>query len=413
MNFISRLYHNTHRLFTRFLFLPVFRNIYLPHKVKKIRKKDKIRFLFVLQILPQWKTEQLYVAMLHHPRFEPILGIIPCLEYPGEEQNVINYCKEKGYDYILLSGDKTLTSQIDVDFVTHQQPYKKQFHPKHYVTKNLKIPCVVIPYAMNSIVVERLIGLSLYLFCWKQYFENESSCNERKPQHLLKGKNYAVTGLPMMDELILPKENYPSPWPEDGRKRIIYAPHHTIADLHSTWIAYSTFLENGEFLQQMRDKYKEEVYFVFKPHPMLYKKLCQVWGKEKTDEYYQSWENAENSHIESGKYMGLFKHSHAMIHDCGSFTVEYLYTHNPVMYLLNDNHHEETLSQYVKEAFNLHYKGHTHEEIEQFILDVIQGKDPLKNEREIFYNESLLPPHGKTACENIINSILGIEEYSH
>ena len=46
-------------------------------------------------------------------------------------------------------------------------------------------------------------------------------------------------------------------------------------------------------------------------------------------------------------------------------------------------------------------------DIYSFILDVINGIDPLKEEKEKFYNDSLTPPNGKTACENIINSILG------
>ena len=41
-------------------------------KMISIRKKDRIRFLFILQELSQWKTESLYKAMLDHPRFEPI-----------------------------------------------------------------------------------------------------------------------------------------------------------------------------------------------------------------------------------------------------------------------------------------------------------------------------------------------------
>lgn len=394
-----------------YIFIPLYQNIYLPQKVKKIRRKEKIRFLFVLQILPQWKTEQLYISMLCHPRFEPILGIIPCIENPGEEQKVIEYCKKKGYSYVMLSGDKKLTEQIKADFVTHQKPYQKQFYPLHYVTRNLNIPCVVIPYAMNSIITNKLIRMRLYSYCWKQYFENESCCNERKSSHQLKGRNYAVTGLPVMDELTQPKETYPSPWPDDGRKRIIYAPHHTIGDLHLSWINLSTFLENGEFMQKMRDKYSDKVYFVFKPHPLLHQKLCAVWGEQKTEEYYNSWRQAENSHIELGPYMGLFKHSDAMIHDCGSFTVEYLYTGNPVMYLVKDEHTDDTKSAYVKEAYNLHYKGRTHEEIERFIIDVIDGNDPLKERRQQYYQTTLMPPHGKTACENIINSLLGVAEY--
>lgn len=412
MKIINKIKNRLRLIYTYKIYFPLFHRVYLPFIIKKIRKKEKIRFLFVLQILSQWKTEQLYLAMLKHPRFEPIIGIIPCISFPGEELNVIKYCKNKGYDYIKLDPHKTLIQQVNPDIVTHQQPYTGEIYPQHYVTKNLKVPCVVIPYGMNSILEKWMICLPLYRYCWKQYFENDSCCEERRPIHDLKGLNYEVTGLPFMDELNIPKEHFLSPWPNNNLKRIIYAPHHTISNLHAKGLAFSTFLENGEFMLEMMKKYKHNVYFVFKPHPTLYKKLCTVWGKEKTDEYYAKWANSENSKIELGEYLGLFKYSDAMIHDCCSFTVEYMYTHKPVMYLINNEHHADNLNDYMVEAFNLHYKGRTHKDIENFIVNVINGIDPMKEERLKYYKEKLLPPYGKSACENIINSILGIEEYA-
>ena len=162
---------------------------------------------------------------------------------------------------------------------------------------------------------------------------------------------------------------------------------------------------------EMRDKYRDKVYFVFKPHPSLRNKLYEYWGAEKTEAYYSRWENPGVSHIEEGKYLSLFKHSDAMIHDCGSFTIEYLYTGLPVMYLVRGESHTDNMIPYAKEAFDLHYKGFTRVDIERFIKDVIAGKDPRAEERRVFYEKNLLPPHGKTACENIINAILGQEEY--
>ena len=96
-----------------------------------------------------------------------------------------------------------------------------------------------------------------------------------------------------------------------------------------------------------------------------------------------------------------------MIHDCASFTIEYLYTDKPVMYLLRDEHHEDNLIPYAKEAFDFHYKGRSQKDIESFILDVIDDVDPLKEKRAQFKDKNLLPPNGKTAWENIIDSILG------
>lgn len=173
----------------------------------------------------------------------------------------------------------------------------------------------------------------------------------------------------------------------------------------------SSFLENGELILELMHKYEDKVQWAFKPHPLLYTKLIKIWGKEKTDRYYDEWKNAENSQYENGQYDALFKYSDAMIHDCSSFTIEYHYTKNPVMYLLRQQGRESTYNEFGQRAFDLHYKGHTKEEIEQFIENVINGIDPLKEEREKLYNECLIPPHGKTACENIINAILGEAEY--
>ena len=72
-------------------------HLWLDLKMKRIRRQGKIRFLFILQELSQWKTEKLYLAMVDHPRFEPILGVTKCLGYPGAEEKVIKYCQEKGY----------------------------------------------------------------------------------------------------------------------------------------------------------------------------------------------------------------------------------------------------------------------------------------------------------------------------
>lgn len=387
-------------------------HLYLDGKVRLIRKKNQIRFGFLLQELSQWKTESLYKAMLAHPRFEPILCISPSLGYPGAEKTLMEYCRGKGYEYVWLDPGNTINEQLDLDFVTPQKPYPKQIHLLHQVDYNKSIPYVVIPYYLSTIIEEWVVNKRVNLLCWKQFVDNESCRLAWSKIHKLKGKTYSVTGLPVMDELLIPKDDLADVWPErDGRKRIIYAPHHTIADLHVKGIGYSTFLDYCEFMLKMRDKYKEKVYFVFKPHPSLRFKLYEYWGKEKTDAYYLSWEKPGASHMEDGKYLSLFKHSDAMIHDCGSFTVEYLYSGNPVMYLIRDESHAGNMIPYAQEAFDLHYKGYSESDIEHFIQNVIAGIDSLSGERKVFLEKNLLPPYGKTACENIINAILGHEEY--
>ena len=388
-------------------------HVWLELKMIWIRRHRRIRFLFILQELSQWKTEKLYQAMLAHSRFEPILGITKCLGYPEAEQKVARYCQDKGYPYIWLDPQKTIAEQVAVDLLTHQKPYTNEINPAHFINANPRIPVVCIPYYLSTITEDWIANNRLTYLSWRHFCDNESCRKDWARISRVQGCNLVVTGLPVMDELLLPKDCYEDVWPmKDGRKRIIYAPHHTIADIHWEGIGYSTFLEYGEFMLEMRDKYKDLVFFEFKPHPRLLYNLILLWGKEKAEAYYEAWDSPGASHVSANEqYLSLFKHSDAMIHDCGSFTVEYLYTGNPVMYLVRDSHHKDNMTENAAKAFDLHYKGLSKEDIERFILSVIAGDDPRKEERSAFVRDHLQPPYGKSACTNIINAILGKEDF--
>ena len=309
---------------------------------------------------------------------------------------------------MFLDPGKTIRKQLKVDMVTPQKPYLTEIHVAHQPDNNKSLPYVVIPYYLSTITVQWSVNPRLSVLCWRQFIDNESCRIAWSKMHKLGGMTYKVTGLPVMDELLTPKERLQDVWPvKDSRKRIIYAPHHTIADMHWEGIGYSTFLDYCDFMLEMRDKYKDQVYFVFKPHPSLRDRLNKHWGEEKTNAYYSQWEREGNSCVRGGKYLALFKYSDALIHDCSSFTVEYMYMDKPVLYLLRDEHHADNMIPYAKEAFDLHYKGNSQKDIEAFILDVINDVDPLKEKRVEFKEKNLLPPNGRTACENIMDSILG------
>ena len=177
---------------------------FLEWKIRHIRKKEIIRFLFILQELSQWKTEMLYLAMLEHPRFEPILGIAPCIEYPGAEEKVIDYCSKKNYRFVMLNPESDISSQLKTDFIAHQKPYSWGINPGHRITRNLLIPTVSIPYYLSTITEGWLVNQRPCLLAWREFIDNESCAEEWRKVQRLHGKNYAVTGLPVMDEFITP-----------------------------------------------------------------------------------------------------------------------------------------------------------------------------------------------------------------
>lgn len=355
-----------------------------------------------------WKTELLYKTMLSHERFMPVLGIDENVEIPGAEKDVVKYCREKSYDFVVLDSNQTLVEQENPDIIIYQKPYDNKYPVHHRITKNWKALSVYMLYGFHSVEEDWQFDQQIMLRSWQYYYENDMAVGNAKKRMRNHGRNIRVTGTPMMDELMETNGYSKNPWKnKDSRKRIIYAPHATIQNA-MTGVLYSTFLIYGELMLKIAKEMSSQVCFAFKPHPNLYKNLLKCWGKDKTDAYYREWDELENGQLELGKYKDLFHYSDAMIHDCASFTMEYLYTLNPVMYLIRESEevHTKNLNPFGKMSFNLHYKGKSEYDIRRFIQDVITGEDPLRADREQFYKSALVPPHGKSACGNIINAIL-------
>ena len=377
----------------------------------RIRHKEKIRVLFVLTNISLWKTETLYQKMLSHERFDPILGIVPsCADKEDDRELIRNYCNQQGYIFYEVSTERTLTSQLHADVILYSQPYLSYYYHKHLFFNNDSALFVFVPYAYHSVLEDWNINELLYLHAWQYYFENDSVASEFALRMNNKGRNIVVTGLPMADQLLSMSNYNINPWKNIvPKKRIIFAPHHTIGSKEMpdlVGINYSTFLEYADFMVEMAEKYKNEIQIAFKPHPYLKMKLYTVWGEEKTETYYHKWQEMENTQLESGNYIGLFHFSDAMIHDSGSFRIEYLYTLKPVMFLVKEEGVADNCSQFVKEAFNLHEHGRCKDDIEQFIINVINGVDPRYGERKSFFEKCLLPPGGKSASDNIIEALL-------
>lgn len=400
VNAIKQLYDDMRRR--------MYKPLYVPLKVFRVRHKKQISVVFQLVTLSIWKTELLYLAMLRHPRFAPQLVIVKS-SYESDCERIWAYCKKKGYDVIELTEDENVCKVLHPDIVFSPKPYADANVPQHSYYNNLKTLYCYCDYAIHSSVEKWAVDAPLLHYCWQNYYENELNLRTYAALSSQRKFNGLATGLPIMDEILIPKSQIPDPWKvSPGKKRIIFAPHHSINP--ENWIQLSTFLTTGPLMLKIAEKYSDRIQWAFKPHPLLRGKLEKIWGKEETDNYYRQWADASWSQIDEGEYLGLFKHSDAMIHDCGSFAMEYLATDNPVMFLTRvDGSSEmgETVNEMRHRALDLHYQGGDCEHIERFIEIVISGNDTLKAGRAQYTRDFLTPPGGKSACENIIDAILG------
>ena len=385
-----------------------YRLFYLPIRIYMIRRKSRIKVAFVVSDLGKWKSELLFYKMQEHDRFSPMVFVVPYLtnENSGQVQ-LIDYLRQKKYPFHLFDNKQKFSDVFKTDIIFYQEPYNGNIHSMYEYKRNLRSLFCYVPYAHHTIDSQWSLDAPMLNFAWQVYFENTLVVKNVSKIMTNNGDNCFITGLPCTDLFVQPKSSFSDPWKRQNgkKKRIIWAPHHTI--MNETLICYSTFLRYYETMSSLANKYKNEIQIAFKPHPVLLSKLYKVWGKEKTDNYYSLWANGDNTQLVLGNYVSLFLYSDAMIHDCGSFTVEYLYSKKPVMYLLKDEYHADGLNDFGRMAFELHYMGRSVEDIKSFIIDIIEGRDELKAAREHFYNDFLLPPQGNTASDNIIKAIIG------
>lgn len=246
---------------------------------------------------------------------------------------------------------------------------------------------------------------------WRHYVATEIHFEISKEVNYIKSKNVRVSGYPGFDNYLFfngKKLNQVSPWPNDSRKKIIWAPHHTIQNSENN-SNHSNFLLYHEFFKEISFQFRDKVCFAFKPHPNLRLKLYGFdgWGEEKTKEYYNWWARNENTLLFEGDYEELFIKSDALIHDSVSFMAEYLCLGKPSCYLVKD---ESKLNRFLNKfglsLLEYHENALCEDDIYSFIKSIIFSRKTTKNKKEIpKFLKAKEIPSSEFIYEDIISSI--------
>jgi len=387
--------------------------------VRQIQRKDKVKVAFFLINNSVWKYEGVYKLMESDPRFEPVVVVIPNIIY-GYENMVCNMnvafkdFQTRGYQVVKTYNEATkkwldVKKEIQPDIVFFTNPHKLT-KSKYYITNYLNCLTCYVPYNFgNSHLFQMMHNQIFHNLLWRLFAETNIHRDFSVKYAFNKGRNVVVTGFPGTD-IILNKQYVPiNIWKQKDEKikKIIWAPHHTI-DNDTAFLSYSSFLRYADFMLKIADEYEGKIQIAFKPHPLLKNKLQEEanWSKERIDNYYNKWKNLENGQLVEGAYIDLFLGSDAMIHDSGSFLIEYIYTGKPVLHTNKDENITDRMNAFGILAFNLHYHAKKEEDIKAFIENVLKNKDEKKEERLLFLAAELLPPNHKSASENIFDEIV-------
>lgn len=384
--------------------------ITLNYKINTLKTRDKISVLFILNDLSKWKSEELYLEMLNNEKFTPILGITirrgESIESCSQKVVALTtYLNRKGYDYIELGN----TLKPTPDIVIYTEPYGEAVPRKQSIFAYWRSLFISINYSCHTTHLDIDYFTRLHECAWIDCYESKSAAMDAYKYIGNRRHSIRLTGLPIFDQLNEAPMSDPWKVQEHTKKRIIWAPHHSLGKSNVETIVYGNFLECSQYMLELANVYKETVQFAFKPHPLLKEKLYSIWGEKKTNDYYNAWKNLSNGQLELGAYQDLFKHSDALIHDCSSFIVEYQFLNKPILFMVrNEDKILEDMNSFGKQAFYTQTLAYTKEDIIDFINAVINNSDLMYLKRKEFITNDIIYEENMTASRRIIEEILSL-----
>lgn len=367
------------------------------------KSDDRVKVVFLVINKSIWKLDALYKKMASSNVFEPLICITPNIKKSSTDMwseitQCLSFFNEKGYQvccpYDFLNSRWVALDEIGTDIVFFTFPHRNT-RPEYYELAYFNFLSCYAGYGANVAAIRDGLQFN-QVFHNAQWinFSNSNFVSEAYVKYsAAKGANAYYSGDLTCESILFGSETYKNNgWRNNNKKRVIYAPHHSIEENKIYRYQLSTFLEFAEPIREIAKKYSEKIDWAFKPHPWLKDKLYAHpdWGREKTDEYYCFWENSSFTQFESGDYIDLFRRSNTMIHDSASFLYEYLSLKKPVLYLISDLT-EGSLNQLGRDALECCYTASGISEIEEYILKLIKEKVKIKIEHEDFYNKEFLP----------------------
>lgn len=372
-----------------------------PDKLRKIQTICKetgiIKVAFLNLYNGVFPFQALFEKMLNDPFFDPWIIVVPNMsrtpEYRKENYFLTFDSLYEKYNTRVLHGldwDKGVFTELGDTYqvVCFNNPYEDQVHYYHSANYCLKKNILMI-YANYGFAAlnfwSEVIHTDFFNQMWKVCVETESNMQYLRENEPIRGENGYLTGYMKMDSMV----NYhPS---EKTRKKVLICPHHTVWGWETLNI--SNFLQYAELFLRL-PKLFSEIDFVFRPHPLLFDNLVthNVWTQEEVNSYIDRLKQIPNLSLDrSGDYFQVFVDSDAMIHDCGSFIGEYLYTEKPCCYMMqSEEKTRATLLPTGISCIEQYYHAFNESDIIDFIQNVvISGKDPMRAQRERFSREVL------------------------
>lgn len=389
-------------------------------KIKNIRKvyenNGKIKVAFIIVFNSVFPVRPVFEYMVKDSIFDPYIIVVPNIsrtyKYMLDTYTEAYEKLKEQYGNRVLHGydvgkDEYYDLKEEYSILFFCNPYEHLVNPLHHIKYFLDKNCLSIysSYGFAALkFFDEVISTDFYNCVWKACVETPMNLKYLKENEKIQGKNGIVTGYIKMDKYA---EVSATP---HIRKRILICPHHTVWGWKTLNI--SNFLRYSELFINLPSMFPE-VDFIFRPHPLLFANLKahNIWKDSEIEEYMRRLLSNKNMvYDKEGDYMQQFADSDAMIHDCGSFIGEYLYTEKPCCYMMKSfNDTMNSLLPLGQECMQHYYHAFNSDDIINFIKNVVlDGNDVKRSDRINFVEKELkvnYPNAAKFVCDIIKKEI--------
>ncbi len=293
------------------------------------------------------------------------------------------------------------------DIIYLANPYDSMVNEVHGVqylsTKNVLPIYINYGYTISKwhyTNVESNLEMSLF---FKYYVDTTYTLEQVKKYQLAHGKNTVLAGYAKMDSLYNEQANE-----KRDRLKVLISPHHTIQGINQT-LDLSNFLEYYNLILELPSLFPK-MDFVFRPHPLLFTNILntKTWTQKQVDDYLLNIEKSGIEYSVGGDYFRLFCECDAIVHDCGSYMVEWLYTGKPCCYVVKGKHVRKQLDILGNKALDYHTLAYNRNDIIAFLKSLENSQKPSNISSEIQDNIMINYPN---VSNFILNNLLSKFEY--
>jgi len=323
--------------------------------------------------------------MKDREHWNPKIVVIPDVSR-GSEHALQTYRKTKEYfthrygdEYVIDGWDADKNEYYDhlneFDIVYYANPYDSMAHAFHkisYAVDKEVLP-IYVSYGYDIgryTTLSRLRGIELNL-AWKIFADTTYTYQDYLKYQTIRGENVVLAGYSKMDNLSNKVSLRDTNSLNHNRKKILIAPHHTVS---MEALPLSNFLKYYELILEMPILFPN-VDFVFRPHPLLFTTLVnnKLWTQEEIEHYIDKLQEKGVEYSTAGDYLGVFEECDAIINDCGSFTVEWLFTGKPGCFVYNEKLKKEHLTTLMNMAIEKYTIAQCKEDIVKFVKAISEN----------------------------------------